>query len=243
MRAPEGSRGPNPLRDQGESAFTPILRELLARVPGARAAALVDFQGETVDYAGRAIPFELRVAAAHWRIVLNEAEAQHSLGGMTWLAARAARRSYLVYALPDRYALVVVLARAAGFAGWHRAVAVCARALGEEAAWSQRAATVPWFPVEVVSDGHRRPQSVRVAGRYRPLEILGTLVWQGRAGASGGLGDLARREKGWRVRLETGAEATLVREPGGVWYADAAVDGGIQKAPMSSRRSGRRKSR
>ncbi len=215
-----------PARDQGESAFTAILRALVARVPGARAAALVDFLGETVDYSGRAIPFDVRVAAAHWRIVLDEAEGQSSFQGLKWIVARAARRSYVVYGLPERYALVLVLARAAGFAGWHRAVAVCARALGQEAAWRDQAdAPAQWFHVEVASDAHHRPSSVRLSGADRPVEILGTIVHQERMAPWAEPGDSAGRERGWRVRFETGAEATLVREPGGTWYADAAVDG------------------
>ncbi len=226
MSARATRRGAPPLRDQGESAFTSILRALVVRVPGAHAAALVDFQGETVDYAGRATPFDVRVAAAHWRIVLDEARGQSALRGLKWFAARAARRSYLVYGLPERYALVVVLARAAGFAGWHRAVAACTRALSEEAAWRGLAGSPePWFAVDVVSDRHRRPSSVRVAGAVRPVEILGTIVRRGQADAWAAPGDSGRRQRGWRVRFDTGAEATLVREPGGVWYADAPVDG------------------
>jgi hypothetical protein len=30
-------------------------------------------------------------------------------------------------------------------------------------------------------------------------------------------------ERGFRVRLDSGAEVTLVREPSGCWYADAAL--------------------
>jgi hypothetical protein len=237
MSVQRATRRAHPTRDQGESAFTAILDALVARIPGAHAAALVDFQGETVDYAGRALPFDLRVAAAHWRIVLDEAEAQSSFCGLRWLAARVARKSYLVCSLPDRYALVVVLGRAAGFAGWHRAVAVCACALSEEAAWGRiRTGTLSWFPVDVVIDGRRRPQSVRVAGMMRPVEILGAIVREGNTDAWAGPGDSTGRERGWRVRFANGAEATLVREPGGVWYADIAVDGVMGKqAPIKSR--------
>ena len=221
-----GRRTDRPLRDQGESAFTAILRALVARVPGARAAALVDFQGETVDYSGHAIPFDVRVAAAHWRIVLDVAEGQPSLPGLKWIVARTARRSYLAYALPERYALVILLARAAGFTGWQRAAGDCARALGKEAAWRAAAdSSAQWFFLDVVSDDRNRPSSVRLAGTLRPVEILGTIVRQKRGATWAAPGDYSSREQGWRVRFETGAEATLVREPGGTWYADAALDG------------------
>jgi predicted regulator of Ras-like GTPase activity (Roadblock/LC7/MglB family) len=201
-------------RDQHESAFATILSMLVARVPGARGAALVDSEGETVDYAGRAKPFDVKVAAAHWRIVLDEARATAGLGALGDLrsiAVRAARASYLVQTLPDGYALVVVMMRSAGFSGWQRAVASCAHSLGEEAGWKQGATELPprWFPVTVLRDERRRPAAVRSDGRLHPLEILGTLP----AG-------LSRRERAWRIRFESGLEATLVREPGGACYLD-----------------------
>jgi hypothetical protein len=229
-------RGTRSSRDQTESPFASILGALVARVPGARAAALVDLQGETVDYAGRGAPFDLRLAAAHWRLVLDEAQAQTSLPSLTWFAVRAARGSYLVYALPDGYALVILLTRAAGFVGWHRAVATCARALGEEAGWRwPGTASAAWFPVEVVSDERHRPRSVRIAGRLRSLEILGALVRHAHREAGEGPDSVAPRERGWRVRFASGIEATLVREPGGVWYTDEPFEAAV--APRSSRKS------
>lgn len=224
-------------RDQHESAFASILGALVARVPGARAAALVDCLGETVDYAGGATPFDLRLAAAHWRIVLDEADGQRSFRGLKWFAVRAARRSYLVYALPDGYALVIALSRAAGFVGWQRAVSMCVRALGEEAGLSWMGApSTAWFPIDVLSDGRRRPCSVRIAGRVHPVEILGTLARHGHGEVGAGPGDPARRERGWRVRLDTGVETTLVREPGGAWYADEPIDRtACQRKPLTGR--------
>jgi hypothetical protein len=198
---------------------------LVARVPGARAAALVDCLGETVDYAGGTSPFELRIAAAYWRIVLVEAEAQRSLDGLRWIAVRAAKRSYLVCALPDGYALMVAFTRAAGFVGWERAVATCARALGEEAGLGWMGAVrAPWFPIDVVPDTKRRPRAVRIGGRVHPLEILGSLVPNASVGGGRPVAGALRRERGWRVRLDTGVEATLIREPGGAWYADELLD-------------------
>ena len=89
-------------RDQHESAFATILADLVRRVPGARGAALVDRDGETVDYSGRLDPFAMRLAAAHWRIVLDELRAQRFFRSVRWLALRARRTSYLVHELPDR---------------------------------------------------------------------------------------------------------------------------------------------
>lgn len=197
-------------RDQHESAFGAILSKLVSRIPGARGAALVDSEGETVDYSGRAKPFDLRLAAAHWRLVLDETRAVRQLRSVSSIAVRAARASYLVQALPEGYALVVVMVRSAGFSGWQRAVASCAHSLGEEAGWQWEGTPPPrWFPVTVLRDERRRPAAVRADGRLHPLEILGTL----QAGVSG-------RERAWRIRFESGLEATLVREPGGACYLD-----------------------
>jgi hypothetical protein len=218
-RGGDRARARQTSRDQPESAFAAILAALVARIPGARAAALVDFEGETVDYGGCGDPFEVRVAAAHWRIVLDDAATQASMRRVQLVGLRAARRSYMVRALPEGYALVVVLARTAGFAGHDRALSVCARALGQEAGWRWPEGERPalWFPLDVVADARRRPRAVRDAGRLRPLEILGVLVSRD--------GSLPRsRDRGWRVRFDSGVEAMLLREPGGAWYADEPLE-------------------
>jgi len=214
-------------RDQRETAFTSILAALVARVPGARAAALVDRDGETVDYSGEMDSYDVRLAAAHWRLVLDELRRQEALRSVRWVILRGGRTSYLVHELPEEYALVVVLARAAGFFGWRRAVAACAWALGDEAGWTW--AGVRWFPAQVTADARRRPSLLRIGGHLGPVEILGTMA--------GGLG---RREHGWRVRLHTGVEATLVREPGGVWYSDEPLE---NRHPEAATPRARKKSR
>jgi len=226
--APRTRRREVVARDQHESAFASILAALVDRVPGARAAVLVDRQGESVDYSGRLDPFGVRLAAAHWRIVMDEVNTQPAFSPFRWLALRAGRASYVVYELPEEYALIVILARAAGFSGWRRAVSACAHALGDEAGWSLGGA--PWVPLQVTTDERRRPRALRQTdpdAPPRPIVILGTVA--------GGLG---RHEHGWRVRFDTGVEATLVREPGGVWYSDEPLDSG-----GNGRRDAREKSR
>jgi hypothetical protein len=244
-----GARGRTP-RDQEETAFAPILRALLARVPGAGAAVLVDFHGETVDYAGRGPPFDLRVAAAHWRIVLHDVAAQRALARVRWLVVGAGHASYLVYALPDDYALVVLFARTAGFVGWQRAVATCANALGAEAGWAaRRAPAVEWRPVRVSADARLRPRFVHVGGRPRAVEILGMLVTPVDGATADAAPGSAGRERGWRVRLQTGIEATVVREPGGAWYVDESLDDPVEAPSLApavrraTRAASRRKTR
>lgn len=215
-RAPRQTGAPVP-RDQGESAFSPILIDLVARMPGSRAAALVDIEGETVDYAGRSTPYEVRLAAAHWRIALQRIQEQPSLSATRTLAVRAARRSFVIYGLPQGYALVIVLSCAAGLASWRRALPACARRLAKEAGWAEPD-WASWYPVAVACDERRRPASIQIEGLTLPIEILGSLA-----------GGLAREERGWRVRCDR-EEVTLVREPGGFWYSDEPLVG-VARAP------------
>jgi hypothetical protein len=201
-------------RDQHESAFAAILADLVLRVPGARSAALVDRDGETVDYAGRGNPYEMRVAAAHLRIVLDETLGQPSLAAVRSLVVRAARASFAIHALPDGYALVVLLTRGAGFRGLGRAVSACTRSMADEAGWTP--ARSAWYAMDVVVDPRGAPDKARPVRSGAkpepevPVEILGRYRF-------------AEHERAWRVRVPTGVELTLVREPGGFWYADEPV--------------------
>jgi hypothetical protein len=206
-------------RDQDASPFAIILDEMIGRVPGALAAALVDAEGETVDYAGHLPPFDVKIAAAHLRLVLSEAAQQPSVGALSALVVLAAHRSFIVCPLPDEYAMVIVLRRRAGFTASSRALYAAERALCREAGWRAPRASLgdhapEWCPVEVECDRRHRPSSVRLprAKCAHGVEILGSVV------------GLRARERGFRVRLHTGAELTLVRESGGFWYSDALFD-------------------
>jgi len=204
-----------PARDQDATPFAAILEALVARVPGALAAALVDVEGETVDYAGALEPFDVKVAAAHLRIVLATAAAQSGIGALRSLVLRGERRSFIVCPLPDAYAMVVILRRRAGFTASSRALYAAERALCREAGWRLPGDHAPaWCAVDVDCDRRRRPAMVRAApsDHAHRVDILGAIV------------GLPAREVGFRVRLDTGAELTLVREPGGFWYADSVLD-------------------
>ena len=86
---------PDPIaRDQTASAFSAILQRL-CEACGAQAAALVDAGGETVDYAGRVPPFDARVAAAEWRLVLSLIESANvaAWASTREIVVRAGRRS------------------------------------------------------------------------------------------------------------------------------------------------------
>lgn len=204
-------RAIKPPRDQEASAFTLILDDLVARVPGAVAAAFVDAEGECVDYAGWLAPFDIKVAAAHWRIIL------HQLGSLAWmgtartLVVRGAARSTVARVLHDGYALVLVLGRRAGFAMPERAFSACEVSIAIEAGWPMESYGARWFAVLVEVDAKRRPVRIVYGGLAESVEVLGRIV------------DTSPREQAFRVRLASGPEITLVREQGGFWYAEEPV--------------------
>src|SRR3954468_9896611 len=100
------------VRDQSDSPFSAILSRLCDDC-GALASALVDGEGETVDYAGLLSPYEVKVAAAEWRIVLEVVREPpwpgfHSASGIT---VRARSRTFLIEGMPDGYAIALCLPR------------------------------------------------------------------------------------------------------------------------------------
>jgi len=201
------------------SPFSAILADLLRRVPGAFACALVDLEGETVDYAGLGDPFDVKIAAAHSRILLREIEVFGALGDPRWVTIRGEKRTVVARRLPEGYALVVLFRRRAGFGAltsWHRAFAACERALSAEAGWACDVAS-SWHPVAVETDARGRPR--RVGAPAVDVEVLGAVM------------GLASGERGYRVRLANGVELTVVREPGSGWYADDFV---ATSAPVSA---------
>jgi predicted regulator of Ras-like GTPase activity (Roadblock/LC7/MglB family) len=215
-----------PARDNDASSFSPILQDFIGRVPGAIGAVLVDRDGEAVDYAGRVDTYDLKLSGAHWQIVLKETCAltdRSGLGVPRALAIRGERRSFIVHALPDDYALVLLLGRRAGFTAAARAFAVCERSLAVEAGWRILVRSPTWFAANVAEGRTGRPMRLREGGHELGVEVLGRLA------------GLAPRERGWRVRLEQGAELTLVREPGGHWYSDEPI-GAFSAKPRGASR-------
>jgi len=201
-------------RDQDASPFSAILWRLCEGC-SAHAAALVDREGETVDYAGRISPYEIRVAAAELRLVLaftQEAQAS-GFARVNEIRIRTGRRSYAVIALGDGYAIVLELVRHS-FSVSSRAVLQATRELESEAGIASvlRPGGMRWLRVEVRAStiDPRRPDSIWLDGAWHAITVLGRFR----------SGDLARRERGYLARLANGAEFSLVREPLGFWFAD-----------------------
>jgi len=197
-----------PPRDMEASPFSAILGEFLARLPGAMAAALVDAGGETVDYAGKYDLFELKVMAAHFRILLGEAGVLAGIAtAPETLLVRGENRSVLALLAPEGYAVVVILRKRAGFPRREIATSLLMKALAREALWTLAPST-DWAAVEVRWDRRRRPvELVFGAGKRTSVEVLGTFG-----------------EHGYRVRSREGHEFSLVREPKNCWYADTPLE-------------------
>lgn len=189
-------------RDLDPSPFARILRDLIARIPGARSAVLVDYEGETVDYAGAETPFELRVLGAELGLLARSKLS--GVGALREIVVRGSKRSLILRVLPDGYALCVSMQKWAGFSRNPRAFSCAEQAIASEADWPH--APPEWHPVEVLADG-RRPSRIVLGKVQKQLDILGTI---------------AAPEVGFRVRTKLGWEATLVREPGCHWYASEA---------------------
>jgi hypothetical protein len=208
-----------PERHEHVTEFTRILERLLELEPSVLAAVLVDAEGEAVDYAGALTSFDTKVAGAHFRIVLEQMGAFDPVGTargprpFRQIMVRGARRTFLARSLSDGYALVLVLKRH-GFGVSARAMALAERALSVEAGWP-----VPepegrtWYPVQIETapNDRRRPERILIESIWHGVEVLGSVV---------GLG----RDRGYRCRLRSGVELTLVREPAGTWYADESVE-------------------
>ena len=205
-------------RDQ---AVTPFSSTLMRFCEGTAAlgAALVDSQGETVDYAGALEPFDIKVAAAEWRLVLDVTLRTRSFGWSetNQLVVRGQRHSFVVVPLSEGYALVAQLERHA-FDVSNRAVAEAVRELSREAGLEMPSCweCERWARVEVMpcTNDPRRPQALWRDGRWQWLEILGRFS----------AGDLPERETGYRAQLEDGGDITIIRERLGVWYASDLPD-------------------
>lgn len=210
-------------RDQDESPFALILQDLLALAPFARAAAIVDLEGETVDYAGDIDPFELRVAAATLQLILSDVRECRQLGSAFQINLRLGRAGYVLRLLDPHYTLLIIVRKLGTFVISPRVMhEIEARILAEAHLPIVRKPTAFRVEVDTTGRGARlRPARVRparVAGDapevldWMPVEVLGAVVTVG-AG-----------ERAFRVRLPTGAELTLLRDSARFWFAEERLE-------------------
>jgi hypothetical protein len=219
--------GPSSGREgQLRSAFTTILEQLCQSVVGGLGAGLVDEEGECVDLASPPVStcsseqvgavggYGLKLAAAHWQIVMRDAARKLPKHGVRQLWVTSQSCAYLMVALHAGYVLVLLCCPDALPAVSGRAVRQCEVELSLEAGWPLPAPELPvWKRVGVALDGSGRPEALRLDHRWHHgIEVLG------RAGG------LASFERGFRVRADAGAELDLVRDPAGFWYAGGSLD-------------------
>lgn len=210
VKRKKGSRHSGPERDQDPSVFSSILDELCRRT-SARAAALVDAEGETVDYGGRLAPFDVRVLAAELRLLQQHLGQTKVLHSTVELTIRARKKSYFLQMLPEGYALVLELPRYASTVS-ERALSLAVRRLCAEAGFEPPRRFSGGYREIVVQElpgGTHRPTGAVLDGVHASLIVLGRLPRSGQTS-----------ERGFRVRLGTGQEGNLIREPLGRWYLE-----------------------
>lgn len=207
MSAPRGIAG----RDQGLSAFSAILGRL-CDATGAVAVALVDGEGETVDYTGSLVPYAVKVMAAELALLVRQLNGSRNplVAATSSLSVRGDRTSFWLQPLTFNYALVLQMPK--------RSFGVSFRALAEAVHEICSEAQLPlppqfveerWARVEV-EERSRRPNALWMNGKWSSIEVLGQLFQQARS----------RREVGYRARVASGEEITLVREKKGLWFVD-----------------------
>ncbi|MGZ3418408.1 MAG: roadblock/LC7 domain-containing protein [Polyangiales bacterium] len=206
-------------RVEHETGFTAILSRHVAATPGAYGAALVDAEGEAVDYAGNTIdPFELKVAAAHWRIVLADIDkGKHGemFGQTRRLFVHTDLKAFVLDALPEGYALLSILDAKASFGHADRALDATLRDLYREAGWQAPPGAFRWHPLDVELDARGRPLRVRVRKQWADVTSMGRII----AGLQPG-------ELGFRVAVPIAdIELTLVRGRDERWYGDLPLEG------------------
>ena len=95
-------------------SFKPILQQLLAGMPDALGAIIVDFEGEAVDQVATIAEDDLKVLAAHNGIILSllRAAAERVAGAQPEeVIIRTAQGRVLILPLAEDYLLLVQLQR------------------------------------------------------------------------------------------------------------------------------------
>ncbi len=205
------------LRDRAESDFTPILRGLLALGRGAVGeVALVDAEGECVDYCAASEPDEARLVGACLEVALRGVVPPvRRLGGGRTLAlhVQGERAELAVARVDEEYLLAARSAPDGMTQSWLEALERAARGIRQMAGLS----APPW---EAGREGLRvrlraadgTPGWLWLGGRLERIEaVVGR--WEEGPGATG------EPLFGYRVRTRRGAEHTVLYEPGtGRWY-------------------------
>lgn len=210
---------------QVRSAFTPILETLCESCAGCVAVGLVDEEGESVDHAtppgtredAAMIAYDIKLAGAHWQIVMRQAAEQPNLGGVGQLSIQTDAFDYVVRQLFAGYVLILIC-RPGGVARVSdRALRQVEVELAREAGWPIPGPDRPYWRrlrVQLGPEGRPAALSFLVNGRdgvrsHTPWKTnFRLLEEQNHPGF----------ERSFRLGLPSGVELDLVREPTGYWY-------------------------
>ncbi|PNU21237.1 GTPase-activating protein [Geothermobacter hydrogeniphilus] len=94
--------------------FKKMLGTMLERIPGSLGAIIVDWEGESVDQAGRLDAFELKVIGAHKGLILDnlrQAVARAEGNDLEEIIITTAQRQTIIMPANRDYFLVVALER------------------------------------------------------------------------------------------------------------------------------------
>jgi predicted regulator of Ras-like GTPase activity (Roadblock/LC7/MglB family) len=96
--------------------FKRLLTTLVEAVPGASGAILADWEGEAVEQHCAGDPYEMKVTAAHWGILLTRLKELHQkyhAGLVQESVISTDEQHVIVGAVGDDYALVMTMTREA----------------------------------------------------------------------------------------------------------------------------------
>jgi predicted regulator of Ras-like GTPase activity (Roadblock/LC7/MglB family) len=94
--------------------FKRLLTTLVEAVPGASGAILADWEGEAVEQHCQGDPYEMKVTAAHWGILLARLKILHgkyATGLVRESVISTDEQHVIIGAIGDDYALVMTLNR------------------------------------------------------------------------------------------------------------------------------------
>jgi predicted regulator of Ras-like GTPase activity (Roadblock/LC7/MglB family) len=94
--------------------FKRLLTELVETVPGASGAILADWEGEAVEQHCECDPFEMKVTAAHWGILLSrlkELHGKYGAGEVRETLISTDEQHAIIGAIGADYALVMTMRR------------------------------------------------------------------------------------------------------------------------------------
>ena len=96
--------------------FKTLLTKLVEDVPGASGAILADWEGESVEQYSFGDPFDMKVTAAHWGIVLTllkGLQGKYSIGQVREAVITTDQQYVIAGTLGDDYALVMTMNQSA----------------------------------------------------------------------------------------------------------------------------------